>query len=141
MANPTSAANGGQANVAAITAGLTIRGNVEGAAELQIGGQVEGDVQCHTLFLEEGGAVTGDITAERIRVAGTVEGTIDAADVAIEPTGRVAGTVNYTRLKISAGGVLEGTVKRRPAETAPEGGNLKLVEPAEAAKPRRVFID
>lgn len=142
MANTTNAERTNQGVVPAITAGVTVTGSIECAAELQIGGQINGDVRCHTLFLEEGGVVTGDITAERVRVAGNVDGTIEAVDVAIEPTGKVEGTVIYSRLKVGAGGILEGMMKRRPGEAAPvESGNLKLVEGADPGKPRRVYVD
>lgn len=147
MANTTSADRNNQGTVAAITAGVTVTGSVDCAAELQIGGRIDGDVRCHTLFLEEDGAVSGDIVAERVRVAGLVEGTVEAVDVAIEPTGRIVGSITYGRLKVGAGGILEGTVKRRPVEAtaataAPvEGGSLKLVDAGEAAKPRRVYVD
>lgn len=150
MANTTSADRNNQGTVAAITAGVTITGTIECPAELQIGGRVEGDVHCHTLFLEEDGAIVGDVVAERIRVAGVIEGTVEAIDVAIEPTGRVVGTITYGRLKVGAGGILEGTMKRRPVEASAtvtpipvESASLKLVDvaAAEPAKQRRVYVD
>lgn len=131
---------------AMISAGVVVTGDVECATDLQIAGRVQGDVRCSTVFVDEGGAVTGGIHAERVRVSGAVEGTVEAGDLAIEPGGRVSGTITYARLKVSAGGVVEGNFTHRAGAApvavpaAPENG-LKLVEPVEPVNPRRVYVD
>ncbi|SOB86517.1 protein CcmA, bactofilin family [Sphingomonas guangdongensis] len=131
--------------IATISAGVVVTGEVTSAVDLQIDGQVTGDVHCDTLYLGESGVVKGNIRAERIRVSGTVDGNITAGDLAVEAAGRVRGDIGYVRLKVTAGAVVEGTLKHRGSdagsavtETAP----LKLVEKPEAApQPRRVFVD
>jgi cytoskeletal protein CcmA (bactofilin family) len=125
--------------VAGIGPGITITGDVESSVELQIGGRVNGDVRCQTLFLDETGVVSGTIRAERVRVSGSVEGNVDTVDLAIEATGRIAGNVTYARLKVMPGGIMDGSMTHRPAEgSSAEQNNLKLVEAA-AAAPRRVY--
>lgn len=136
----TSNGNGGRGAVAAITAGVTVTGSIDASAELQIGGRVEGDIRCYTLFVEEDGEIVGDISAERVRVAGMVDGTIEASDIAIESTGRVTGAIIYDRLKIGAGGILEGSARHEPAAAAVDGGTLKLVE-TEPSEPHPYFVD
>jgi cytoskeletal protein CcmA (bactofilin family) len=129
--------------VAVIGPGVRIRGDVEADVDLQIDGEVFGDVRCDTVLLSEGGVVSGSITAQRIRVAGRVEGGIEAADVAIEASARIKGEVSYSRLRISNGGIFEGTMTHRPlaAQGAGEEEKLKLVSP-DGAKPQRVhYID
>lgn len=133
---------GKNAAVAAIGPGIVITGDVESSVELQIGGRINGDVRCQTLFLEESGTIAGSIRAERVRVSGRVDGDVDTVDLAIEPTGRISGGVTYARLKVSPGGIMDGTMTHRPADASAtgDGSNLKLVEgAAERSGPRRVY--
>lgn len=128
---------------AAIIAGkLTITGDVSCAGELQVGGQIIGDVRCGTLFVEEGGEIKGDVEAERLRLSGVIDGAIDTRDLAVESTGHAMGTLTYERLKVSAGGVIEGTLHHRAAEPSvrSEPEQPKVID-LDAAKPRRVYVD
>jgi cytoskeletal protein CcmA (bactofilin family) len=134
----------GRDTMSIIGPGVVIAGDVECSTDLQIDGRVNGEVRCATLFVGEEGSVEGTIQAERVRVSGKVEGTIMAGDLGIEASARVKGELVYTRLKVTAGGVIEGTLKYRAADSAAESTNLKLVEPHPAqqpAQPRRVYVD
>jgi cytoskeletal protein CcmA (bactofilin family) len=127
--------------VASISFGIVITGDVECTTELLIAGRVQGNVRCSTVVVDEGGAVTGGIYANRIRVSGAVEGTIESGDLAVEAGGRIAGTITYSRLKVSAGGIVEGNFTHRDGEASTaENSNLKLVE-AGRANPRRVYFE
>ena len=139
--------------VSVIGNGITIIGEVQCTTDLQVEGRVNGDIRCATLFLNVGGTIAGTIRADRVRVSGTVEGNIEAGDLAIEPTARVTGDILYSRLKVATGGVMEGSLKRRPSDdkvVMPEpAAPLKLVEPEAPAvpqvtsvqQPRRVYVD
>lgn len=143
--------------VSVIGTGITIIGEVQCTTDLQVEGRVNGDIRCQTLFLNVGGVIAGTIHADRVRVSGTVEGNIEAGDLAIEPTARVTGDILYSRLKVATGGIMEGSLKRRPTDdkvAMPEPAPLKLVEPEKAApapapapapaaatQPRRVYVD
>lgn len=111
---------------------IVITGNIEALSDLQIEGQVNGDVRCSTLVLGENGAISGSIFADRVRVVGSIDGSVQAKDLAVEATGRVVGDIIYERLKIVNGGIVEGNMKCRPAQ---ESGKLKLVEPAAPVAP------
>lgn len=113
---------------------IVITGNIEALSDLQIEGQVNGDVRCSTLILGEHGAISGSVHAERVRVVGAIDGTVMVKDLAIEASGRVTGDVTYERLKIVNGGIIEGNMKCRPAHSgSAESGKLKLVETPVAA--------
>ena len=137
--------NNARDDVATISSGVVITGEVSSTVDLQIDGQINGDVRCTTLFLGESGLVKGNVHAERIRVSGAIEGNVIAGDLAVETTGRIRGDIGYDRLKVTAGAVVEGMMKHRanePAGSASDPGPLKLVEKNEAAaQPRRVFVD
>ena len=155
MERPDSRDKTGTDAVSVIGNGITITGEVQCTTDLQVEGRINGDVRCNTLFLNVGGVIAGTIRADRVRVSGTVEGNIEAGDLAIEPTARVTGDILYSRLKVATGGVMEGSLKRRPtddsvAATPEPAASLKLVEPetppappqvAQVAQPRRVYVD
>jgi len=133
----------GEVELALIGAGVRIKGDVEADIDLQIEGQVHGDVRCNTLILDERGIVNGSIVADRVRVAGLVEGGIEATDLAVEAGAHIKGDVSYSRLRISNGGIFEGTMTHRPlVEESGEEERLKLVSGDGTAKSQRVhYID
>ena len=122
------AADASAGEVALIGAGVTIKGDVEAEIDLQIDGNVHGDVRCGTLIVNERALVSGSIVADRVRVAGHVDGGIEATDLAVEASARIKGDISYSRLRVSNGGVFEGTMTHRPlAEEPTEAERLKLV--------------
>lgn len=142
MANNANSA-GASRDIATISTGVTITGDVDCAGELQISGRVNGEIRAPAVFVEVGGEVNGGINADRLRVAGSVDGTLKVGDLAIEPNGEVRGDVQYGRLKIAAGGFIEGKFARsgvQPAAVAEER-SVKLVPPADTENPRRVYVD
>jgi cytoskeletal protein CcmA (bactofilin family) len=123
-----------------IGAGVTVTGDVECEGEMQISGQVNGDVRCKVLFVEAGGAIAGNVSAEQVRISGVVDGNIATGDLAIEQSGKASGIISYARLKVAAGGALKGTLEQTEGSSA-ASGPLKLVEPPANAEGRRVFGD
>lgn len=101
---------------------VKIVGNIITQGEMQIDGQVEGDITCHTLVVGEGARITGEVTAESVRVHGDLSGKINAASIVIAKTASVSGDVMHETLEIEAGANLEGHILRR--------GSAKATTPA-----------
>lgn len=96
-----------------ISADMHLIGNVispEGA--LDIDGQINGNVRCHTVSLRENGKVVGDIVAEQIYIYGIVEGTVKARSVTLYSTARVTGSIMHENLSIEDGAFVDGKFKR-----------------------------
>ena len=55
---------------------LTIRGNVTSKGEIQIDGEIEGDIRCGSLLLGDKSKVTGGVAAEDVIVRGRIVGSI-----------------------------------------------------------------
>jgi cytoskeletal protein CcmA (bactofilin family) len=104
---------------------VKIVGNIITQGEMQIDGQVEGDIACHRLLVGEGGRITGEVTAETVQVHGELNGKINASTVLITKSGRVVGDVTQESLEIEAGASMEGRLIRR--------GSLKALEQQSAA--------
>jgi len=118
--------------ISLIAADVRIVGNVTAAdGEIQIDGQLEGDLRCHTLLIGESGRISGEITCEMVRIHGEVVGKIIASAVVVARAGRVTGDIVHDSLEIEAGATLEGRMIRKASITPPNGG-----EPARLAPPR-----
>lgn len=147
--NGNGQAANGTAAPSAISAGITISGNVACAGDLQISGRIEGEVRGATIFVDEGGVVEGAVEADRLRVCGTVTGTIKVGDLAVESGGVISGETSYERLKVASGGVIEGSFSPRGTAAGQAGASatgaadgespLKLV--GNPVNPRHVFVD
>ncbi|WP_051432018.1 bactofilin family protein [Rhodovibrio salinarum] len=97
---------------------LAITGDLVSAGDIQIDGQVKGDVAADTLTIGEQGQVEGKVRGERVRVCGTVEGEIEGGTVTLAASARVQGDVVHDSLAIEPGARLEGHCRRRAATTA-----------------------
>ena len=63
--------------------GLKVVGKVTAEGLVEVYGEIDGEVQCASLFLARKARVNGAITAAKVIVDGRVEGPIDAADVVL----------------------------------------------------------
>ena len=57
---------------------LTIRGNVISTGEIQVDGEIEGDIRCGSLLLGDKAQVRGGVAAEDVVVRGHIVGSITA---------------------------------------------------------------
>jgi cytoskeletal protein CcmA (bactofilin family) len=110
--SPVSASGGTNQAPSIISADLKITGDVESAGDIQIDGQIDGDVKSRTLTLGEHARVKGSIYADKATIAGTISGQIKAKMVNIAKTARVNGDVVHETLAIEAGAYLEGRFTR-----------------------------
>jgi cytoskeletal protein CcmA (bactofilin family) len=106
------------ATPAIISADLRVVGDMASAGDIQIDGQVEGDIQSRALTVGEGAHVKGSISAESVRVCGMVTGEIKASTVTLDKTAKVIGDIMNVSLAIEPGAFFEGHCRR--LETAPK---------------------
>jgi cytoskeletal protein CcmA (bactofilin family) len=109
---------------------VRIVGDIITQGEMQIDGQVEGDITCQTLVVGEGARITGEVTADTVRVHGALTGKINANQVMVAKSAQVVGDITHETLEIEAGGHLEGHLihkgtspakaSKKPAEEAPQ---------------------
>jgi len=105
-----------------ISADLKIVGNLQSNGDIQVDGQVEGDVLSRTLTIGEGALVKGSVRGETVRICGQVHGEVNAASVIIAKTARVSGDVVHQSLAIEAGAYLEGNIRRMEPNKTPGSG-------------------
>jgi cytoskeletal protein CcmA (bactofilin family) len=111
---------------------LTVTGNVLSRGEVQVDGQIQGDVHCSSLIVGEKAQITGGIVAEDVVVRGRVMGSVRGNRVTLQASSHVEGDVFHKSLAIEQGAFFEGKSRRSedPIATAPrlEGMTTQAAE-------------
>jgi cytoskeletal protein CcmA (bactofilin family) len=111
-------------STACIGKSVIIKGEVIGAEDLTIDGQVEGRIELrdHSLTIGVGAALKADVIARTVTVRGAVTGNIMASEILqLRETGSVDGNISAPRFAMSDGGMLSGRVETRPAPATAHG--------------------
>jgi cytoskeletal protein CcmA (bactofilin family) len=103
--------NGSQAQ-SIISRDLKIKGDLICAGDIQIDGQVEGDVQSRSITIGEGADVRGSISSDNIRVCGSVNGQLKGQSVILAKTAKLVGDVTHQTLAVEPGAFFEGAARR-----------------------------
>ena len=90
--------------------------------QLQIDGDVRGDVNGRKVTIGPEGSVIGTVSAETVEVRGGIRGAIRGQNVVLHPTARVEGDITHGTLAISEGAEFDGRVRRAKdaAEVTPQ---------------------
>lgn len=92
-----------------IANGVRIKGAVEAeGAELQVDGEIEGNLRGGSLTIGDTGIVKGDVVAENVLVNGRVEGSLRARKVQLARNAHVLGDITHQSLSVEMGAVFEG---------------------------------
>jgi cytoskeletal protein CcmA (bactofilin family) len=95
-----------------VSTDLKINGNLVSQGDVQVEGEIEGDVRSRNLTIGETGSVDGEIHADVVLVSGTVKGRINAKTVTLAKSARVIGDIAHESLAMESGAHLEGQVSR-----------------------------
>lgn len=100
---------------------LTVTGNVSSKGEIQVDGQLTGDLICGSLLLGDKAEINGSVTAEDVVVRGKVMGSIRGLRVTLQAQSHVEGDVYHQSLAIEQGAYFEGKSRRSddPMASAP----------------------
>jgi cytoskeletal protein CcmA (bactofilin family) len=91
---------------------LYIKGNIKTSGDIQIEGEIVGDVRAHLLTVGETARIKGEIVADDVVVNGHVAGTVRGLKVRLTATARVEGDIVHKTIAIESGAHFEGTVRR-----------------------------
>jgi len=86
---------------------LKIKGNIFEKEDIQINGEVEGNVKAENLRLEDKGKINGNIYSSVSELEGSVTGDIESSKVHIASTGNIEGTIKQKTLSIDEGAKLK----------------------------------
>jgi cytoskeletal protein CcmA (bactofilin family) len=102
----------GSAAQSIISRDLKIKGDLICNGDIQIDGEVEGDVQSRSITIGEGADVRGTISSDNIRVCGSVNGQLKGQSVILAKTAKLIGDVTHQTLSVEPGAFFEGQCKR-----------------------------
>ena len=149
-------AKAGSASVSVIGPEFTLTGDIVDKGVLKLHGNLQGNLVCRALTVEETGAIEGDIRADTITVSGTCDGHINARVLVINKTARVDGKVIvHESLSVQPPARFEGACRRgtprderkKPVDMAvfdkvredlgatPPAGATKPADPANPTRP------
>ena len=106
------------ANASVISSDLTISGSVDAQGSIIVEGQINGDVNCQSVLVQETGTVEGSLTADDINIYGTVDGTISGKRVSIRATSRVEADIYHELIELEMGTEFTGVLKRSDSDTS-----------------------
>ena len=109
--------------------GLTITGNVASKGEIQVDGEIQGDIHCGSLLLGDTAQVVGGVIAEDIVVRGRVVGSIRGVRVTLQAQSHIEGDIIHQSLAIEQGAYFEGKSRRtdNPLEEVKATGSPRPV--------------
>jgi cytoskeletal protein CcmA (bactofilin family) len=91
---------------------LTITGNLDSKGEVQLDGEVHGDIHAASIIVGEQGNITGNVIANDIIVRGKVGGSIKGNTVTVQASSRIEGDIFHKLLAIEQGAYFEGRARR-----------------------------
>ena len=97
--------------VSVISKALKITGQLESTEDIQIEGEVEGDVRAVSVKVGGGAKVKGTVYGDEVELAGTVDGKIEAKKVILMSTARMSGDVIHQDIRIESGAYIDGHCK------------------------------
>lgn len=111
-----------------LSSDLTVVGNIKTQGDIQIEGNVEGDVRAHTLTIGESATVKGEIVGDDVIINGRIVGRVRGLKVRLSATARVEGDIIHKTIAIESGAHFEGSVQRQE-DPLSQGGTRKLPAP------------
>jgi cytoskeletal protein CcmA (bactofilin family) len=106
---------------------LKITGNLVSQGEIQVDGQIDGDIHTDVLIVGETAKINGEISADTVRVHGYVTGQIKARSVSLAKLAHVVGDILHESLSIEQGAFLEGHCRRIEAGQRENEGTINLL--------------
>jgi cytoskeletal protein CcmA (bactofilin family) len=97
---------------------LIITGNLISKGEVQIDGEVQGDIHSSYVVVGEKARITGGIIADEVVVRGQVMGSIRGKRVMLQSSSHVEGDIHHSALAIEQGAFFEGKSRRSDDPTA-----------------------
>jgi cytoskeletal protein CcmA (bactofilin family) len=111
-AAPSFRPGGPTSSVSVIGQDLIIQGNLTSKGEVQIEGEVQGDIYGTHIVIGERARVTGGVIAEECVIRGHLLGTVRGRRVLLQSTSHVEGDIYHQTMAIEQGAFFEGKSRR-----------------------------
>jgi cytoskeletal protein CcmA (bactofilin family) len=105
-------------------------GNLHSQGDVQIEGEIRGDVTAVRIFVAKSARVAGTLVARDVIVKGTVVGSVRGNHITLHARSKTVGDIIHQTLKIEQGAFFEGKSRRADDPTAPQPRRLVAIGPA-----------
>ena len=106
-----------------ISADLSVTGTLAADGDIQIDGNLEGDVRCTSLVIGEKASIQGEVVAEDVVVRGRVSGSIRARKIQLCASAHVEGNILHEALAVETGAYFEGNCRHSADPLGEDRGN------------------
>jgi cytoskeletal protein CcmA (bactofilin family) len=97
-----------QASASIISKALKITGQLESTEDIEIEGEVDGDVRAVSVKVGANAKVKGTVYGDAVELSGTVDGKIEAKKVVLTRTAHMSGDVIHQDIRIESGAFIDG---------------------------------
>jgi cytoskeletal protein CcmA (bactofilin family) len=105
--------------VSVISKALKITGQLESTEDIQIDGEVDGDVHGTSVTVGPSAKVKGSVYAETVELSGKIDGKIEATEVILTSTAQMRGDVIHQTIRIESGAFIDGYCRPGSEKIAP----------------------
>lgn len=112
---PSAAPRAGERSPPSVTVigpDLTIMGNLVSRGEVQVDGEIQGDIHGTNIVIGERARITGSVIADEIVVRGHVMGSVRGKRVMLQSSSHVEGDIYHASIAIEQGAYFEGKSRR-----------------------------
>lgn len=92
---------------------LKITGEISSIGDIEMLGDIDGNITARSLSVGAEGRMNGTITADTVDVRGKVDGQITAGSFTLRAAAQVAADITYRSLIIESGAQIEGRFARQ----------------------------
>ena len=91
---------------------LFIKGNLTTSGDIQIEGEVEGNIKASLLTVGQNAKIRGEINTNELIINGFVSGTIRSKKVTLTSSAKVEGDIIHNTIAIETGAHFEGSIEK-----------------------------
>ncbi|WIV51808.1 polymer-forming cytoskeletal protein [Marivivens sp. LCG002] len=113
-----------------LSADLHVKGNLKTTGDIQVEGQVDGDIRAHLLTIGETATIKGEVVADDVVINGRIIGRVRGLKVRLTSTARVEGDIIHKTIAIESGAHFEGSVQRQDNPLDTTGAAKKPAAPS-----------
>lgn len=96
-----------------VAEGTNLYGSIDTINDVQLDGNIEGNIRAHLLTVGESATVKGEIMADDVVINGRVIGRVRGLKVRLTSTARIEGDIVHKTIAIESGAHFEGSVQRQ----------------------------
>ena len=95
-----------------LSSDLFIKGNLTTSGDIQIEGEVEGNIKASLLTVGQNAKIKGEINTNELIINGFVSGTIRSKKVTLTSSAKVEGDIIHNTIAIETGAHFEGSIEK-----------------------------